>query len=228
VLAALRAGVPSGRAVLGVACGSLGALTSVEAPEVEQALDRFASGGFETRVMPGLEVTRAGEDLGTAFNDVVIVRAGAGQVILDVSVDGDSYAGTAGDGLVIATPHGSSAYTLAAGGPLLATAGVVVLTPLHTHGGFVPPMVVAADSTVTVEVDGGWAGSRVEIDGRIVCPPEPPGEGEPFELRIDACPQSATLLDFDDETLVAGLRRRGIVADSPRLAVRDARQDARR
>ena len=227
VLAALKAGAPSGRAVLGVACGSLGALTSVQAPDVASALDRFAAGRFETRVMPGLEVDRDGERIGTAFNDVVVIRDGAGQVIFDVSVDGGTYARIAGDGLVVATPHGSSAYTLSAGGPLLATEGVV-LTPLPSHGGFVPPMVVAASSTVTLTIDGGWSGARIEVDGRVVGTFDGPGESEPFELRLDACPQTATLLDFDDETLVAGLRRRGVIADSPRLALRDARPGERR
>ena len=84
-----------------------------------------------------------GRGSGTAFNDIVVVRGGAGQVILDIDVDGAVFARLAGDGVVVATPLGSSAYTLAARGPLVAaSADVVVLTPLAPHGGAVPPVVL--------------------------------------------------------------------------------------
>lgn len=223
VLAALRAGAKADRAVLGVACGSLGALTSVKAPDIHAALDRFAGGDWDARLLPGLEVTREGELLGTAFNDLVVIRDGAGQVVLDVEVDGGQYLRMAGDGLVVATPMGSSAYTLAAGGPLLAAAAqVVVITPLNVHGGAAPPVVVAAEESITIGVDGGWAGARLELDGQVVGQPDE-AEREPFELTVVAKPERVTLLDFDGETLIAGLRRRGLITDSPRLAVRDAR-----
>lgn len=219
VLAALRAALGSGRSVLGVACGSLGVLTSVHAKEIESALDRFASGAFDVRAMSGLEVRRDDEVLGVALNDVVVVRAGAGQVMVEVDVDGEPYAGLAGDGVIAATSLGSSAYTIAAGGPLLATASAgMVVTPLPFHGGSVPPVVLGPEGRATLRVTAGYLGSRVELDGRGV------HEGrEPFELEVRAMPQSAVLLDFDGETLIAGLRRRGVIADSPRVGVRAAR-----
>ena len=228
VLGALHAGAACGKAVLGVACGSLGALTSVKAPDIGDALDRFASGRWDARPLPGLRVIRDGEELGFAFNDLVVVRNGAGQVILDVEIDGGTYARMAGDGLVLATPLGSSAYTFAAGGPLLAsTADVVVLTPLSMHGGSAPSVVVAAGSAIEIAVDGGWAGARLELDGRIAGEHDPPGESEPFTLRVEAESRTATLLDFDGETLIAGLRRRGLIADSPRVGIRQAREKTR-
>jgi NAD+ kinase len=228
VLAALHAAAPAGRRVLGVACGSLGALTSVKAEDVRAALDRFATGAWEPRTLPQLAVRRDGAVAGEAFNDMVVVRRGAGQVILDVSVDGVTYARLAGDGVVVATPLGSSAYTLAAGGPLVAAAAdVMVLTPLAAHGGSVPPVVLDARSVVRIGVDGGWSGARLEIDGKVVGDVEPPGETKPFTLEIAMQSCAATLLDFDGETLVSGLRRRGVIADSPRLAARDARASAR-
>jgi len=224
VLAALHAAGPAGRPVLGVACGSLGALTSVRAPDVAAALDRFAGDDWTARALPALTVARDGQELGTAFNDLVVVRRGAGQVILDVAFDGATFARVAGDGVVVATPLGSSAYTMAAGGPLVAAAAdVVVITPLAPHGGSVPPAVLSAASAITVGVDGGWSGARIERDGRVTGEPEPPGEAEPFTLRLGVEPAAATLVDLDGETLIAGLRRRGVIADSPRLRARDER-----
>jgi NAD+ kinase len=228
VLTALRAAGPVGRPVLGVACGSLGALTSVTASDVGAALDRFARGEWEPRELPGLAVARDGRALATAFNDVVVIRKGAGQAILDIHVDGVLYARTAGDGVVVATPLGSSAYTIAAGGPLLSPdADGMVVTPLAPHSGSIPPLVVTSASVLTIDVDGGFAGARVETDGHVA-DVEPPGdEGVHFRLDLALRPRAATLLDFDGETLIAGLRRRGVIADSPRLRARDARRDRR-
>lgn len=227
VLAALHATEPSGLPVLGIACGSLGALTSVKAPDVGAALDRFATGEWEPRGLPALRVTRDGEQLGMAFNDLVLVRRGAGQVILDIDVDGKTFARLAGDGVVVATPQGSSAYTLASGGPLIAhTTEALVITPLAPHGGSVPPLVLPGEGQVTIGVDSGWSGARIEMDGQVIAVEEPEGAQSAFELQATLCPGAATLLDFDGETLIEGLRRRGVIADSPRLRMRDNRAAA--
>jgi NAD+ kinase len=225
VLASLRCAGPVGRAVLGVACGSLGAMTSVQASEVGAALDRFAHGEWEPRALPGMKVERDGKPLATALNDVVVVRKSAGQVILDIQVDGSTFARTAGDGVVVATPLGSSAYTLAAGGPLLSPdAESIIVTPLAPHGGSVPPLVLSSSSAVTIDVDGGFSGARVETDGQVAYVESPGATESTFRLDLTVQRNAATLLDFDHETLIAGLRRRGVIADSPRLRARDARR----
>ena len=225
VLAALHAAAPHDLAVLGVACGSLGALTSVKAPDIRDALDRVQAGEARPRDLPALAVSRDGTPIGEAFNDVVVVRAGAGQVILDVADGSGPMARTAGDGVIVATPLGSSAYTLAAGGPLVsAGTDLVVVTPLAPHAGSVPPVVLGPETTVEVGVDGGWAGARVELDGRIAFESEGRGEGSTFGLQITLRRDAGRLLDLDGETLVAGLRRRGVIADSPRLRAREARR----
>jgi NAD+ kinase len=224
VLAALDRAGPAGKPVLGIARGSLGALTSAPATEVGAALDRYEEGHWYARPVTGLVVTRDGERLDLAINDVVVIRRGSGQVILELDVDGAPYARTAGDGVVVATALGSSAYTIAAGGPLLAADHPgMVLTPLADHGGFVPPFVMSGTGTLQITVDGGWNGARVEIDGRVMEDETGPGEQQPFRLEIAVESCGAQLLDFDGETHIAGLRRRGIIADSPRLAARDAR-----
>ncbi|MEA2270620.1 MAG: kinase [Solirubrobacteraceae bacterium] len=224
VLAALDRAGPAGTPVLGIACGSLGALTSAKAGHIDEALDRFAAGSWEARTLTGLRVARDGTPLDVAVNDLVVIRRGSGQVILSLDVDGGLYARTAGDGVVVATALGSSAYTIAAGGPLLgADHDGMVVTPLADHAGSVPPLVLTGQSTLSIAVDGGWSGARVELDGRILEDHTAPGEQEPFRLEIGVEPHGAKLLDFDGETRMAGLRRRGVIADSPRLRARDAR-----
>ena len=225
VLAALHKAAPAGKQVLGVACGSLGALTSVKAPDIASALDRVEAGDYTPRRLPALDVKRDGTPIGEAYNDLSIMRHGAGQVIIEIDVEGGPYAGVAGDGVVVSTPLGSSGYTLAAGGPLIAaSADALVVTALAPHGGSVPPVVLASTCTVVLHVDGGWSGARVEQDGQVVGEERPSGEQAPFMLEITMRREAALLVDLDDETLIAGLRRRGVIADSPRLQVRAARR----
>lgn len=218
VLSGLRAAAPVGVPVLGVACGSLGALTATHADRLEQALERFRSGDWSAHRLPALAIHPSESSDAWAVNDFVIVRRGAGQVVLNLYVDGELYVRLAGDGLIIATPLGSSAYSMAAGGPLLApgTAGVVC-TPLAMHGGNAPPLIVPAGAEMRVEIHPSFVGFDAQIDGHT-------SPMQDLEYRISLEPGKVTLVAFgDDQHMLAGLRQRGLIADSPRVVARDAR-----
>jgi len=221
VLGALRTAATAGRTVLGVAYGSLGALATTVPEKLAAALDAVAEGRDERRSVPALEIRPDGQAVHHAFNDLVVVRAGAGQVTVRISVDDQRYVAFAGDGVIAATPAGSSAYTFAAGGPLLAPGtDAWVLTPLAPHGGSVRPLVVSPDSTVRVEVEPGFGGARTELDGQ----PATLGDSR---LTLTLRPGHASLVHLgDEEPLLAGLRRRRILADSPRVVAREARERA--
>jgi NAD+ kinase len=218
VLAALRAAADTSTPVLGVACGSLGALSAVSAEELDAALDRFRSGDWIVRSLPRLAIAcDGGEDW--AVNDFVAVRRGAGQISADITVDGELFVRVAGDGVIVATPVGSSAYSLAAGGPLLAmgTAGILC-TPLAMHGGSAAPLVVPADATLAVEVFPGYAGFDIEIDGRR-------REMAGMQFTFTFQPDRLRLVTFETAGHgLAGLRRRGLITDSPRMRIRAARR----
>ncbi len=221
-LAALRTAGAAGKPMLGVGCGSLGALTSVSADRLPTALDRMVAGDFKARKLPALELEGIEPAPTCALNDYVFVRAGAGQMSLSIWVDDELYVRFSGDGLIVATALGSSAYTLAAGGPLLAVGALgTVVTPLAPHGGSCPPMVIGADARLDVLVEPGHGGARLEADG------QPAGDFERLIARrvtIRARPDHATIALLDDEEpMLSGLRRRKIVMDSPRLLARDAR-----
>ena len=129
---------------------------------------RVEAGDWTERRLPALVVEREGEEDVRAINDLVLVRGGAGQVMVEVEVDGERFIRLAGDGLVAATPLGSTAYTMAAGGPMLAPGALgLVLTPLCVHGGVCPPLVTARASAVRVILEPGHGGARVELDGQV-------------------------------------------------------------
>jgi NAD+ kinase len=218
MLAALRAAADTQTPVLGVACGSLGAMSAVTAGELDAALHRFRAGDWTVRTLPALSVeSQSGSEW--AVNDFVIVRRGPGQIAATVAVEGELYVRAAGDGLVVSTPLGSSAYSMAAGGPILAADTEAFLcTPRAMHGGNGPPLVVPAAATVTVDVEPGYAGYDVEVDGR----PRAARVAPRYTFTLD--PGRLSLVTFaQPDRGLAGLRRRGIITDSPRILARDAR-----
>jgi NAD+ kinase len=211
-LAALRAAAPVDRPVLGIACGSLGALAAVSVADVGRSMDRFSRGEWLPRRFPALSVTRdRGEPL-FALNDLAVVRDGGGQVRVSARVDGALFARLAGDGVIVSTPIGSSGYTVSAGGPLVAgEIEAFVLTALPKHGGFVPPLVIGPRSELALEVAAGHGGARLEVDGQEV-------DHQVGSLTLNLRPEAATMVSFEDqEPVLTGLRRRRIILDSPRV-----------
>jgi NAD+ kinase len=218
VLSALRAAAATDAPVLGVACGSLGVLSAVAAGGLADALERVRAGDWTPRSLPALAIRAADAPDEWAVNDFVVVRRGSGQLIAELAVDDELYVRLAADGLIVATPVGSSAYSMAAGGPLLAGhTAAFVCTPLAMHGGSAPPLVVPADATVTVEVHPGYGGFDVEIDGH-----RRPLEARSFRLTLQE--DKVNLVTFAPSgPALGGLRRRGLITDSPRILARDER-----
>jgi NAD+ kinase len=218
ILKALHVAARTRTPVLGVAYGSLGALTTVAQNELRAGLDRFAAGDWQARRLPALEIDAGDGHLASAINDVVLARAGGTQLILDVRVDGELYVRLAGDGIVVATPLGSSAYSMAAGGSLLAVGTTAfVCTPLAMHGGCAPPLVVADDREVTLELHPGHDGFYVDVDGFRV-------ETEAQQFAVTSEPAYTTLVALDHSgSGLLRLRERGLISDSPRVVGREQR-----
>jgi NAD+ kinase len=158
---------------MGVNLGEVGFLNAIPpeaavetvATEVERAQ---REGRVETREMP--RIAAAGEDwtLPAALNEVVVQgprRGHGGGAALEVRVDGSLYTSGEADGVLVATPTGSTAYNLSEGGPLVhPEVGSLVVTEMCAEESM-PPLVVDADTTVTVRVEAP-DGSYAVSDGR--------------------------------------------------------------
>jgi NAD+ kinase len=199
----------------------LSALRRGAADGVAAALDRFTRGDWDAHRLPALRVhARDGDAAVDAINDLVVVRAGAGQLRVSVALDGVPYGRWSGDGIILATSLGSSAYTMAAGGPLLApdTPGSVC-TPLNPHGGALPPLVAGAGTRWEVEIGEGYGGARVEVDGQ-------PSEAGLLAFTAELHEGFAELVRLGhEEPFLSALRRRGLLADSPRMLVEKRRRE---
>ena len=170
--------------VLGVNLGQLGYLTEVEPGHLRDALGRFLDGDYEIerRMRMAVEVEAARVEPGArpALNEAVLSKTPTGQIArLEVTVDGKRFTTYTADGVIVATPTGSTAYAWSAGGPLVAPSHeAMLLVPVAAHMLFdrslvLPPtscirVAVLDDRAVDLSVDGRSLGSLVEGDA-IVC-----------------------------------------------------------
>jgi NAD+ kinase len=160
--------------MLGVNFGSLGFLTEITLAELQDSLDSVLKGTaqIDARMMLRARTLRGGGVYAdrTVLNDVVITKGALSRIIdLSVSVDRDPVMRVRADGLIVATPTGSTAYNLAAGGPIVHPAvDAIVLTPIAPHMLTNRPVVIPADSDVRVEplMEGTHEEVFVTFDGQ--------------------------------------------------------------
>jgi NAD+ kinase len=145
--------------VLGINVGALGYLTGLTQKEALARLDEVLTGGFREDRRRRLDVSiTEGANRGTyrALNDAVLNREAIGRIAtFTISIEGRSIARFRGDGVIVATPTGSTAYSLSAGGPILdPVLAAVVVTPISPHALTQRPIVVPARTTVGLKVIG--------------------------------------------------------------------------
>ncbi len=153
--------------ILGVNAGGLGFLCSCEAKDIEEALGEAVAGRCAVERRARLTAEGPGS-AGSALNDVVVVGPnGKRFTTLEVAVDGEPAFAVEGDGLIVATPTGSTAYALAAGGPILSPdVPALLLVPLAPHRLGVRPLVVPEGTRVTIRAQRE---GRVLLDGDPMC-----------------------------------------------------------
>jgi NAD+ kinase len=151
----------SGAAVLGVNVGQLGYLTEVEPSEVDDALARLVSGDYavDERMVLEVVVTSDGPASGRwwGLNEAVIEKDQPGRLVrLAVSINGAFFTTYAADGVIVATPTGSTAYSFSARGPIVSPRHqCLLLTPVSPHMLFDRSLVLGADETLEFEVSDG-------------------------------------------------------------------------
>lgn len=169
MLGALRMAVRNPKPVLGVHLGRLGFLVEVEPPDLPRALERLVARDFTVESHACLACDVCGDDV-VAFNDIALVRQpGAGFVTATLAVDGQRYGYYRCDALVVSTPTGSTAYSYAAGGPLISPATeAMVVTPSAPMAGISRSVLLSAHESVHLELRPDSAPVAVEMDGLLI------------------------------------------------------------
>jgi NAD+ kinase len=158
--------------IVGVNFGSLGFLTEITLPEVYPTLEAVLEGryAYDDRRMLRATVRRPGQPdaVGDVLNDVVITKAVVSRIIeLDVIVDGLFVSAFRADGLIVSSPTGSTAYNLAAGGPILhPSLPAVVLTPICPHMLTNRPLVIRDEGVIEVHLDSRDVEVHITLDGQ--------------------------------------------------------------
>jgi NAD+ kinase len=210
LLRGARLVAPFGIPVLGINLGRLGFLTSVAPDELEGALSSLASGDTVLDERMALQVeaesasgARHGEFL--ALNDVVLHRGGVARMIrMRVHAHHEEVGTYSADGIILATPSGSTAYSLSAGGPIVPPMlDCIIATPICPHTLAVRPLVLSATETVTVEVLSPTEALILTIDGQqgaVLMPGD----------RLVVCRASTPLrlVRFPGQTFFSTLRRK--------------------
>lgn len=179
MLAAARLAAPRGIPILPINMGSLGFLTSFTLEELHPALDDTLEGRFSLseRVMISAELDRAGKVIDTqrVLNDVVINKGALARMIeLELHIDGAFVCRYRSDGLIIASPTGSTAYSLSAGGPIVHPAvESFVVTPICPHTLSDRPLVVPDSSSIVMKLSGDTESVFLTLDGQRGIPLQP-------------------------------------------------------
>lgn len=188
--------------IIGVNIGLLGYLASVEQDNALQAVQTWCAGkrdvefSYEDRML--LDVTVSGDGAASAtylaLNEVVIEKSGPGHTVrLGVQIDGAPFTTYAADGLIIATPTGSTAYAMSVRGPILSPRlRALLLAPVSPHMLFDRSLVLDAAEPVRIEVLG-YRGVNVAIDGTPVCELTESGC-----VDVRAATQVARFVTFED------------------------------
>jgi NAD+ kinase len=218
MLGALRLAAPLGVPVLGVNLGRLGYLTEVDGERLPEALQAIADGAFG--VEERFVLLAAWREDGrlrqqAAYNDVVLSRVpGRGQAALALSVDGQLLVRYASDGVIAATPAGSTAYSFAAGGPLVSPqTRAMIVTPDAAHGLFNRAVVLGDDERLGVEVLPSSAPVALEVDGQLLTQVEPG-----WSMEVVPNPRSALVIRLGSAGFAERARRKLGITDPAGLA----------
>ena len=212
MLRAARSAHAADALLLGVNLGNVGYLTEVEVGSEVAALDRIFSGDYEIEERLMLSCATSGDHATEGFvglNEVLVERAEAQRLVrLLVHVGGEALATFNADGVIVATPTGSTAYALSAGGPIVSPrASCLVLVPVSAHMIFSRPIVLAPDEVVeiTVEPHGSrdGRGASVVLDGVLASEVEAGAK-----VRVSRHPRALRLVRLSGPGFVERLRRK--------------------
>jgi len=193
--------------ILGINAGGLGFLTAVTRDEALTALEQVFAKAFteEERLMLRARIVRQGKQIAAAaaLNDVVLSKGTLPRMVqMEISSNGQFVTGLRGDGLIIATPTGSTAYSMAAGGPILnPSVHALIITPISPHTLTNRPIVIPQEALVEVTLVSKDEGATASFDGQVGIALH---KGDKVEIR--ASENKIRLIRFSDRSYYDMLR----------------------
>ena len=208
ILASVRALAGHSRPILGINLGSLGFLTQLMADRLESALDRVAGNDYhiEERLVLRTEVINdAPLEYPYALNDVVVDKGNVSRVInLSLYADDEYICSYTADGLVVSTPTGSTAYSLAVGGPILRpTMQAFIVSPISPFSLTTRPLIFPAESVLEIRIRSEHGNAMLTIDGQVATKFRPTGS-----IKVSRADHIAKLIRFEENSFYDILRKK--------------------
>ncbi|GAB6283310.1 MAG: NAD(+)/NADH kinase [Ignavibacterium sp.] len=166
--------------VVGVNFGKLGFLTEVDVKDIDFLIDEIINGRYtiEERMVLIGECSQKNEIINYAINDIVIEKGGWSKMIeIRIDVDDEYVTTFAADGIIIATPTGSTGYSLSCGGPIVSPkSNVITLSPISPHTLSMRPLVLDSNQKIKITADSQFKNIQINSDGQRVIEYQPPIE----------------------------------------------------
>ena len=193
--------------ILGINCGHLGYLAEVQTENIESVLEQLIGNHYTIEQRRMLEVTcqQDGKIASPyALNEVAILKSGLSSMItVDVTLNGEYLHNYKADGLLIATPTGSTAYNLSVGGPLLDPhVHAIILSPVATHSLNIRPLVVLDDSKIDVKISSRNGNFLLSVDGRSQV------LSQDIQLHIERSQRTIKLVRINGQTFMQSLKEK--------------------
>ncbi len=193
--------------VLGLNLGKLGFLAEVDISQMDIIIKDIKEGNYQVQERMVLTAdcdNYPGEKL-IAINDIVIDKGGWPKMIeITAEVDGEYVSTFSADGVIIATPIGSTGYSLSTGGPVVSpSAGAITLSPISPHSLTMRPLVLSSEQEIVIKADSPYNEIQISCDGQRVYHFPPP-----FEIKIRKSKKSVKLIHTSVTTYFETLRNK--------------------
>ncbi len=191
--------------ILGINCGHLGYLAEVQTGDVDYVLDQLINNQYtiEKRCMLEVSSSKGGKIVSPfALNEVAVLKSGLSSMItVEVTLNGEFLHSYKADGLLVATPTGSTAYNLSVGGPLLDPhVNAIILSPVATHSLNIRPLVVQDDSKIDLKISSRNGNYMVSVDGRSQV------VNQDIQLHIERSSRTIKLVRVSGQTFMRSLK----------------------
>ena len=199
--------------IVGVNCGHLGFLAEVQTQDVDDILQKLIAGEYtiERRILLNLTILdkegirREGLIMApNALNEIAILKQGLTNMLtIETKVNGESLHTYHSDGLIIATPTGSTAYNLSIGGPLVVPQNRgMILTPIAPHSLTIRPIIMPDDWKIDLRVSSRYDAYMVSVDGRSI------SLSTDLSLHIERAPYTVKVVQIGDNSFLKSLRNK--------------------
>lgn len=193
--------------ILGINCGHLGYLAEVQTEDIDAVLDQLLTNSYTIEQRRMLEVSCQYDNKIVspyALNEIAILKSGLSSMItVDVTLNGQFLHNYKADGLLVATPTGSTAYNLSVGGPLLDPhVHAIILSPVATHSLNIRPLVVLDDSMIDIKITSRNGNFLLSIDGRSQV------LSQDIQLHIERSQRTIKLVRINGQTFMQSLKEK--------------------